>query len=214
MELEGFTGSFHGKTVVVFVEREEEAWVPWECLPDGMTVLLCGKIPRTHRMVRDGSSWSSIWSPSSSREWSILATVLKAAGGPIILVLDLDAPLPPFAFTEFLESLSSITKVYLAKQGSAVGVFGHPHAVIWSDGCSVSARKETLYALRYSVNEETIAAAITAAIESKVYLMASTCDGSWKLYWIRPSDSWLMVKGLGETARGLLRTGMALLDIN
>jgi hypothetical protein len=78
----------------------------------------------------------------------------------------------------------------------------------------VSARKETLYALRYSVNEETIAAAITAAIESKVYLMASTCDGSWKLYWIRPSDSWLMVKGLGETARGLLRTGMALLDIN
>jgi len=37
-------------------------------------------------------------------------------------------------------------------------------------------------------------------------------EGTWKLYWIRPGDSWSLVKRLGETARGLLRTGMVLLD--
>ena len=211
MELEGFSASLQG-TTIVFVEREEDAWIPWECLPEGMTILLCGKEVRTHRMVRDSASWSLIWSPTSSREWSMLATVLKAAG-PVILVLDLGAPIPPFAFTEFLETLPSVTKVQLAYAGSSLGIFGPVRSVIWSDTISVAARMEVLQTLRYKEGDAAVAAAVTAAKESHVQLMASQVEGSWKLYWIRPADSWSLVKGLGGTARGLLRTGMVLLDL-
>jgi hypothetical protein len=211
MELEGFSASLKGTTIVL-VEREEDAWIPWECLPEGMTVLLCGREVRTHRLLRDSSPWSLIWSPSSSREWSLLATVLKAAG-PVTLVLDLDAPNPSFAFTEFLDTLPSVTKVQLAYVGSSLGIFGPPNTVIWSDTVSVAARMEVLQTLRYKEGEGTVAAAVNAAKESKVQLMASQVEGTWKLYWIRPADSWSLVKGLGGIARGLLRTGMVLLDL-
>ena len=197
----------------MLVEREEDAWIPWECLPEGMTILLCGKEPRTHRLVRDSASWNLIWSASSSREWSLLATVLKAAG-PVTLVMDLGAPIPPFAFTEFLETLPSITKVQLAYIGSSLGIFGAPTTVIWSDSISVAARMEVLQTLRYKEGEAAVAAAVNAARDSNVQLMISQVEGTWKLYWIRPADSWSLVKGLGGTARGLLRTGMVLLDIN
>lgn len=212
MELEGFSASLKGTTLVL-VEREEDAWIPWECLPEGMTVLLCGKEVRTHRLVRDSVSWSLIWSPTSSREWSLLATVLKAAG-PVTLVMDLGAPIPPFAFTEFIETLPSVTKVQITYVGSSLGMFGAPNTVIWSDSISVTARMEVLQTLRYKEGEAAVAAAVTAAKESQVQLMASQVEGSWKLYWIRPGDSWSLVKRLGETARGLLRTGMVLLDIH
>jgi len=210
MELEGFSASLQGTTVVL-VEREEDAWIPWECLPEGMTVLLCGKEVRTHRMVRDSASWSLIWSPTSSREWSLLATVLKAAGS-VTLVMDLGAPVPPFAFTEFIETLPLVTKVQITYVGSLLGMFGAPNTVIWSDSISVTARMEVLQTFRYKEGEAAVAAAVTAAKESQVQLMASQVEGTWKLYWIRPGDSWSLVKRLGETARGLLRTGMVLLD--
>jgi hypothetical protein len=212
MELEGFSASLKGTTLVL-VEREEDAWIPWECLPEGMTILLCGKEVRTHRLVRDSASWSLIWSPTSSREWSLLATILKAIG-PVTLVLDLDALIPPFAFTEFLDTLPSVMKVQLAYVGSSLGIFGPPNTVIWSDSISIAARMEVLQTLRYKEGEAAVAAAVNAAKDSKVQLMASQVEGSWKLYWIRPADSWSLVKGLGGTARGLLRTGMVLLDIN
>ena len=212
MELEGFSASLKGTTLVL-VEREEDAWIPWECLPEGMTVLLCGKEVRTHRLVRDSVSWSLIWSPTRSREWSMLATVLKAAG-PVTLVMDLGAPVPSFAFTEFIETLPSVTKVQITYVGSSLGIFGAPNTVIWSNSISVAARMEVLQTLRYKEGEAAVAAAVNAAKESHVQLMASQVEGSWKLYWIRPGDSWSLVKRLGETARGLLRTGMVLLDIN
>ena len=213
MELEGFSTSLQGLSVVLFVEKEEEAWVPWECVPEGMSILLCGKAPLTHRIVRDSYPWSSIWSPSTSREWSILATVLKAITGPITLVLDLDGPVPPFAFTEFLESLPSVTKFQIVKKGSSLGMLGHAHAIIWSDAISISSRMDVLQTLRYKEGEGAITAAVTAARDSKVLLMASDCEGSWKLYWIKPADSWVFVKRLGEFARCSLRTGMALLEL-
>jgi hypothetical protein len=55
-------------------------------------------------------------------------------------------------------------------------------------------------------------AAVAAVIESNVCIIAAKEDGRWKLYWIRPADSWALVKRLGEFARCSLRTGMLLLE--
>jgi hypothetical protein len=211
MELEGFSSSLQGKSIVIVIEKEEDAWIPWECLTESTTILVCGKEPRKHRILRDSAPWSLIWSPSTSREWSMLATVIKAIGS-VILVLDLNAPLPPFAFIEFLESLPSVTKVQIVQKG--IGVFGTPHTVIWSEGVLIGSRMEVLQTLRYREGEAAVTAASAAAKESNVQLMASQEEGAWKLYWIRPADSWMLIKQVEEFARCSLRTGMKLLDLS
>lgn len=213
MELEGFNSSLDGTTVAVLVETETDVWIPWECITGGFTVLLCGKEPRVCRLLRDSIPWSLIWSPSTSREWSMLATVLKAAVQPIVVVSDLLAPVPPIAFVEFLETLPSCTKVQMVQNGTTVGLLGHPTTILWANGCSMTSRMEVLRSIGSAEREETMAAAVAAAIESSVNVVVSRAEGAWKLYWIRPADSWALVKRLDESARCSLRTGMALLDL-
>jgi hypothetical protein len=213
MELEGFNSSLDGTTVAVLVETDTDVWIPWECITGGFTVLLCGKEPRACRLLRDGMSWSLIWSPSTSREWSMLATVLKAAVQPIVVVSDLLAPVPPIAFVDFLETLPACTKVQMVQNGTTVGLLGHPTTILWANGCSMTSRMEVLRSIGSVEREETMAAAVAAAVESSVNVVVSRAEGAWKLYWIRPADSWALVKRLGETARGLLRTGITLLDL-
>jgi hypothetical protein len=209
MELEGFNTSLQGTTVAIVVDREEEVWIPWECLvQEGMTILLCGKEGRSHKVLQHSYSWNIVWSPTTSKEWSMLATVLKAMTGPILLVLDLGAPIPPFAFTEFLETLPMLTKIQIATPGTSLGVFGHPSSIFWSDGVSLESRMESIR----TVSVEAVTVATTAVKDSKVQLLASNLEGSWKLYWIRSADSWALVKRLDESARCSLRTGMLLLE--
>jgi hypothetical protein len=146
----------------------------------------------------------------------MLATVLKAAAAaaaqPIVVVSDLHAPVPPIAFVEFLETVPSCTKVQMVQNGTTVGLLGHPTTILWSNGCSMASRMEVLRSIGSNDREETMAAAMAAAVESTVNVVVSRAEGPWKLYWICPADSWALVKRLGETARGLLRTGIALLD--
>ena len=209
MELEGFNTSLQGTTVAIVVDREEEVWIPWECLvQEGIHILLCGKESRSHKVLQYSYSWNLVWSPTTSKEWSMLATVLKAMTGPIMLVLDLGAPIPPFAFTEFLDTLPMLTKIQIATPGTSLGVFGHPTSIFWSDGVSLESRMEAIR----TVSLEAVTAATTAVKDSKVQLLASNLEGSWKLYWIRSADSWALVKRLGETAKGLLHTGLLLLE--
>jgi len=213
MELEGFTASLQGKIVAMIVEKEEDCWLPYEFLPEGFTVLLCGKEPRSHRMLRDSTPWSVIWSPTTSREWSMLATIIKAAaaaGGHVLLVVDLDAPLPPIPFLEFLETLSSVTLIQLVRTGTPIG---HPSAILWANSCSVASRVNVLRTLGCVEHGDSMTAAVAAVIESNVCIIAAKEDGRWKLYWIRPADSWALVKRLDESAKCSLRTGMALLDL-
>jgi hypothetical protein len=209
MELEGFNTSLQGTTFAIVVDREEEVWIPWECLPqEGIYILLCGKEGRTHKVLQHSYSWNLVWSPTTSKEWSMLATVLKAMTGPIMLVLDLGAPIPPFAFTEFLETLPMLTKIQIATPGTSLGVFGHPTSILWSDSISLESRMEAIR----TVSMEAITAATNAVKDSNVQLLASNLEGSWKLYWIRSADSWALVKRLDESARCSLRTGMLLLE--
>jgi len=212
MELEGFSASLQGSSIVIMVETEEEAWVPWEFLSDGMTILLCGKEILSHRMVRDSYPWNIIWSPTTSRDWSMIATILKATAGPLTLVIDLGGPIPPFAFTEFLDSRPSLTKVQIAKKGT-LGAFGTPRAVIWSSRVSLGQRMEFLRSVQCKETESAVVAAVTAATDSNVQVMACDQGGGWKLYWIRPGDSWSLVKELGKMAKCSLRTGMQLLEL-
>jgi len=212
MELEGFSASLQGSSIVVVVEKEEEAWIPWEFLSDGMTILICGKEIPSHRILRDSYPWNIIWSPTTSRDWSMIATILKATAGPLTVVLDIGGPIPPFAFTEFLETRSSLTKVQIAKKGS-LGAFGAPRAVIWSSGIPLGTRMEFLRSVHYKETETAVVAAVTAATDSHVQVMACDQGGGWKLYWIRPGDSWSLVKGLGDMAKCSLRTGMQMLEL-
>lgn len=223
MELEGFNGSLKGSSTVLIVEREEEAWIPWEVLSqEAYMILLCGK----DSGMRQGSiaslahSWNMILTPTSSRDWSLLATILKSSVQPVLLVLDLGAPIPPFAFVEFLDSLQdrSIARLHIAKMGAPLGAFGHADAIIWSQNVPLLARMEVLQALpvrrhgRFEGSRDTVEAALNASKESKVQLMVSDYEGHWTLYWIRAEDSWALVKGLAERGKGLIRTGLALLD--
>jgi hypothetical protein len=120
----------------------------------------------------------------------------------------LGAPIPPFAFTEFLDTLPLLTKIQIATPGTSLGVFGHPTSILWSEGVSLESRMEAIR----TVSLEAVTAATTAVKDSKVQLLASKLEGSWKLYWIRSADSWALVKRLGETAKGLLHTGLLLLE--
>lgn len=212
MELEGFSASLQGSSIVVLVEKEEEAWIPWEFLSEGMTMLICGKEIPSYRIVRDSYSWNIVWTPTTSRDWSMIATILKATVGPLTLVLDLGSPIPPFAFTEFLETRSSLTKIQIAKKGT-LGAFGTPRVVIWSSGISLEQRMEFLRSVQCKETEAAVVAAVTAATDSNVQVMACDQGGGWKLYWIRPGDSWSLVKELGKMAKCSLRTGMQLLEL-
>jgi hypothetical protein len=74
---------------------------------------------------------------------------------------------------------------------------------------------QALPARRYGMFEgtrDTVEAAVQASKESKVQLMVSDYEGHWTLYWIRAEDSWALVKGVRERGKGLIRTGLALLD--
>jgi len=210
MELEGFSASLQGYSIVVLVEKDEEAWIPWEFLSEGMMILICGKEIPSHRILRDSYSWNIVWTPTTSRDWSMIATILKATAGPLTIVLDLGSPIPPFAFTEFLETRSSLTKIQIAKKGT-LGAFGTPRAVIWSSGISLEQRMDFLRSVQCKETESAVVAAVTAATDSNVQVMACDQGGGWKLYWIRAGDSWSLVKELGKMAKCSLRTGMQLL---
>lgn len=218
MELEGFNGSLKGSSTVLIVEREEEVWIPWEVLSqEAYMILLCGK---DSGMLHLAHSWNMILTPTSSRDWSFLATILKSSVQPVLLVLDLGAPVPPFAFVEFLDSLQdrSIARLHIAKVGAPLGAFGHADALIWSQNVPLLARMEVLQALptrrhgRFEGSRDTVEAALNASKESKVQLMVSDYEGRWSLYWIRAEDSWALVKGVQERGKGLIRTGLALLE--
>jgi hypothetical protein len=211
MELEGFSASLQGYSIVVLVEKDEEAWIPWEFLSEGMMILICGKEIPSHRILRDSYSWNIVWTPTTSRDWSMIATILKATAGPLTIVLDLGSPIPPFAFTEFLETRSSLTKIQIAKKGT-LGAFGTPRAVIWSSGISLEQRMDFLRSVQCKETESAVVAAVTAATDSNVQVMACDQGGGWKLYWIRAGDSWSLVKELGKMAKCSLRTGMQLLE--
>jgi hypothetical protein len=212
MELEGFSASLQGSSIVVMVEKEEEAWIPWEFLSEGMTILICGKEVPSHRIVRDSYPWNIVWTPTTSRDWSMIATILKATAGPLTLVIDLGGPIPPFAFTEFLDSRPLLTKLQIAKKGT-IAAFGGPRAVIWSSEIPLATRMEFLRSVQCKETEAAVVAAVTAATDSHVQVMACDQGGGWKLYWIRPDDSWSLVKGLGDMAKCSLRTGMQLLEL-
>lgn len=101
MEVQGFGGNLTGKTIWV----HQQSWVPWEFL-HGITcrVLLQGSEPSLVGFV---DPWHYTMTPKTAKDWSCIATVLKAlstSSGSVLVAWDSTLVVPP-TFIRFVESL-------------------------------------------------------------------------------------------------------------
>lgn len=112
MEIEGFGVSLVGRST--WVHGDERTLIPWEFLQNSQYALRILVRPEGAASVADiEKPWTCVWSPTSARDWSCIATVLRsAAGAPCLLVLE--AVVPPPNFWGFLESLGrTVTRVWV-----------------------------------------------------------------------------------------------------
>lgn len=197
MELEGFGASLVGRTTWV-VADETAAWTPWEFLsgaPYTAKVLITGDVWST---VHLETTWSMQMHPTTQREWSALATILRGLGGAVLLVFAPHAPQAPAAFHTFLDGAVTegrivLTRVWISTESPPFvpdAVFfppstppTHSHAVV----AHVPARGGH-GPFHMPLAEWTSLVNATAAAGLGV-VVSDVGESTWSIFWQRRSDS-------------------------
>lgn len=133
MELEGFGASLVGKAVYIVADAEH-AWIPWEFISGtqyAVRILISGEGAGL-RLIEAEPGWNAIFKPTGGRDWSVIATMMKSAGGPILLTMDSHAAAAPATFISFLDSMlaegRTITRIWI---GTHVTVPTIPDALLF-----------------------------------------------------------------------------------
>jgi hypothetical protein len=230
MELEGFGASLIGRVVYV-VADDAAAWLPWEFIAGtaySCRILVTGE-GATLRLLEASNTWTAVIRPTSSRDWSFVATMIKGGGATVLLVVDSHAPALPAAFVAFLDSIVAegrtvLTRVFV---GTHMEIPAVPDALFFPPLPAAAAPTATAayeMATRLpgrgghgpwrpmpSAEWHTVVTA-TAASDLGV-VVSDVGESEWSLFWHKPADSAAEGHGL-QVKRGAtwMRTGVALLE--
>ena len=230
MELEGFGASLVGRALYVVADTDH-AWLPWEFISGtqyAARILISGE-GHGLRLLEAESGWTAIFKPMHGRDWSVVATMMKSAGGPILLTFDSHAPAAPSSFISFLDSMlltegRIITRVWA---GTHVTVPTIPDALLFpplGDPFRASAAYEMMRRLPArdghagwaAMSPAEWNALVDATSKSNLGILISDIgEKAWTLFWHKIADSVADSRGV-LVKRGLtwLRTGAAVLEKN
>jgi hypothetical protein len=230
MELEGFGASLVGRAIYV-VSDAEHAWIPWEFISGtqySARILITGEGPGV-RLVQAENSWNAVVYPSTARDWSFIATLIKSSGGAVLLVMDSHAPAAPPTFQHFMDGILgegriSLTRVWI---GTHTEIPTIPDAILFPplhDSFRATAAYDMIRRLPARGGHGAWAAVSAAEWGTLVeatarsdlgILISDVGESAWSLFWHKLSDSAAESHGL-LVKRGLawLRTGAALLEKN
>lgn len=231
MELEGFGASLIGRVLYVYASHAD-AWVPWEFIsgtPYTAKILICGSNHNNLHLVEAEHAWTVVFRPSSPKDWSCIATLLRALGPTILLVFDVSAPPAPPSFVSFLDVLlqegrTTLTRIWI---GEHIEIPAIPDAVFFPI-LHDSKKIQDVYALLgrlpgranhgpwAAIPQADWTAIVKATQESNLGIVVSDVgEPSWSLFWHKLADS----RGDSHavlTKRGLAwaRTGLAMVEKN
>lgn len=226
MELEGFGASLVGRALYV-VADSEHAWLPIEFISGtayASRILITGEGAGL-RLLEAEHTWNAIFRPSG-REWSVIATMIRAAGGPVLLTIDSYAPALPASFISFMDSIlaegRTLTRVWV---GTHIEIPAIPDAILFPplhDPFRATAAYEMLRRLPgrgghgawAAMSTTEWGALVEATGKSDLGILISDIgEREWTLFWHKIADS--VAEGHGVLMkRGLiwLRSGALLLE--
>lgn len=227
MELEGFGASLVGRAIYVVADNNE-AWIPWEFISGthyAVRILISGDGVGLH-IIEAEAGWTAIFKPANGRDWSVIATMMKSAAGPILLTMDNYASVPPPTFVTFLDSMLAegriITRLWI---GTHVTIPTIPDALMFPP-CGDLHRNTAAYEMMrrlpardghgawISMEPQAWNTLVEATSKSELGIMISDIgEKAWTLFWHKIADSVQVSNSVG-LKRGLawLRTGAALLE--
>ena len=230
MELEGFGASLVGRAIYV-VADSEHAWIPWEFISGtayNARILVTGEGPGV-RLVEAENTWTAIFRPACARDWSCLATLVKAGGTSVLLAFDSHAPALPPGFVTFLDSVLAEGRILLTRIwiGTHVEIPAIPDALLFPplrDSHRVQAAYDMMARLpargthgtwsALSHAEWNAMASATAAQDLGI-VMSDVGESRWSLFWHKVVDSASESHG-SALKKGLawLRTGSLMIEKN
>lgn len=230
MELEGFGVPLLGRAVWVF--QNGSAAVPWEFIRANnysMRVLIRGGSSNGPSALEVEEDWTCVWTPTTSRDWSCIATCLKsvsggaAGAGSVLVVLDSLQSAPPSTFWQFMDSLAregrvAITRIWINAEGPPFV----PDAIFFppmSGSLESAAMYRVFSALparaghggwSYQGPWDPV---VAATHEQGMGLVVSDIEEpAWTLMWHRPEDSRQSIEKRAPRAAAIIRAGLALLN--
>jgi hypothetical protein len=230
MELEGFGASLIGRAIYVCSDAEN-AWVPWEYIsgtPYSCKILVTGDGSGL-RTVEAGLTWTAVFRPAQPKDWSMIATVLRALGPNILLVFDSYAIAAPPSFNSYLDGIvqegrTVITRIWI---GSHMEIPTIPDAIFFPV-LHDTAHSNTVLSMigrlpgRGNHGPCTTATAqewpalLKATQDSNVGIVVSDIgENAWSLFWHKIGDS-RAESSAALAKRGLawIKTGMSILEKN
>jgi hypothetical protein len=185
MEIQGFGGTLVGKTVWV----HEDDWIPWEFLPNlPCRVLLYGADPPA---VAFTDSWTYCIAPTSSKDWSCVATILKAlsASAPLLVAWTSTVAMPP-SFVRFVEPLPNVTRVQLGAEPPLLpdAVFGSP-TLAFRALCERMPERGGHGSYAPPAVEAWADLTRTLSENGMSVMLTDVGEASWTLFWYKKKDS-------------------------
>ncbi len=233
MEIEGFGASLVGHAIYVCA-NQDEAWIPMEFVSGtsySCKILVTGDGQGTKeglRFLEAEHSWNAIFRPSTPKDWSALATVLRGVGPTILLVFDTYSPKIPSSFISYMDSIVTdgrtvITRIWL---GEHVEMPTIPDAIFYPVLRNATHAQEVFTMIGhlperrnhgpFTIGQSEWLAIVKATQDSNLGLLISDIgERSWSLFWHNVRDSrsenpnTLLKRGLAW-----LKTGAALLEKN
>lgn len=208
MELEGFGASLVGQTTWVVCDESQQVWLPWEFLTGASYVariLIHGGHATELRLLETENNWSAVFAPQSARDWSLIATYLKACavGGSVFLTLDIGAARSsPAAFFTFLDGLVTegrvLTRVFFCTHEHLLGGSG-PDAVFFPPLATHGALGARSVLARLPARAGGVwhppapgewDTLVAATAQSGLGIVATHVgEAEWRLFWHKPADS-------------------------
>lgn len=237
MELEGFGVSLIGRTTWVYADTRILAApvIPWEFLQGtfAMRMLITQRSAQRYRFAEAEMDWTCVWTPTSPRDWSGIATVLRFASqaGPCLVVMDRVEP--SSAFWSYFDGLRKegryITHVWLHTEPPSL-LPPHvwvPDAVFVPPTLPTSISVHQLHALFTSLPErgghgrwrpqgdaQSWEGIVGATYEQGMGLVLTDIEEStWTLLWHKPSDSRLPLEKRVPGCVAWIQTGTYLLNM-
>jgi len=208
MEIEGFGSPLTGQTLWMV----RDCWIPWEFVPQTpCRMLLAGSVATTVY----GEPWTYILYPTSPKDWSCAATILKAFGSGVVAWTS-DLVVPP-AFLRFIES-ESYTKVmmgYITEPPLFPDAVFFPYCktadpLVLSICKAMPPRKGHG---AYSVHTQWEDVVAMLADSGMSLVITDVEEKDWTLFWVKRSDSAQVTEAAAKTqALHLVKAAALLLD--
>lgn len=201
LQLEGFTGNIKDSISIVFCDSASNMWIPHEFINGDMTtkVLLFGEHSPATRSIIASEQWSMILcmtGAAGTKNWSILASMLRHMTAPILIITAPDITVP----LSFLPHLGNETTLLVYRWLSDIGNIGVPAQSVFyplqiQAAQIVIAQRSLWKGMPLRTGDVNLPLIVQETRPQGLCLVSSMLDGGViTVSWYRPKDSDSLVK--------------------